>query len=116
MSDLHGTEEIKKALGVLIDLGMGVEDALEDDGKVKFMELVGIISGEALDIVSVIKNAGELKAELKDWDEEEREEVLEWAVERFDLDNDVAEKVIEKCLTIIKELGDVIFLVKGSGE
>lgn len=109
-----GTEQIKKALGVMIDLGMGVEDALSDDGKVKLGEVISIVSSEALDIVAVIKNAGELVSELKDWDPDEREDVLQWAVDRFDLDNDTAELVIEKCLRIIKEVGDVVTLVKSA--
>jgi len=109
----HGVETIKKAVGLVIDLGMAAEDHLSDDGKIKLNEVMSTLASEALEIVDLVRNAGTLVAELKDWDPDEREEVLVWAVDKFDLENDKAEAIIEKALQIIKLAGDIVDLVKG---
>jgi len=104
----YGTETIKKALGIVIDLGMGIEDHLADDGRISLSEAASTAVELAPDIFSVAKNAAELKAEIKDWDPVERQEVLEWAVVKFDLTNDRAEQAIELGLGILTKLGELI--------
>jgi hypothetical protein len=111
-----GTENIKKALGIAIDLGMGIEDHLADDGKVSLTEALSTAVDLAPDIFSVAKNAGELKAELKDWDPAEREEVLVWAIDKFDLDNDRAERAIETGLALLVKFGELINILKAPEE
>jgi len=107
-----GTDQIKKTLALVFDLGMAVEDHLSDDGKIKLNEVLSTLAAEALDIVDTIKNAGDLVAELKEWDPVERAEVLDWAVDYLELDNDKAEKLIELGLMLIKVAGDLIDLLK----
>jgi len=107
-----GTDQIKKALGVVIDLGMSIEDNLADDGKLSLSEAASMAVDLAPDIYSVAKNAGELKAELKDWDPAEREEVLSWAVDKFDLDNDRAERALEIAMALLVKLGELISVVR----
>lgn len=112
MSEL-GVDKIKAALLVLIHIGMDVEDNLADDGKITWPEVGEMAMSNALDIFSVVKNAGELVAQLKDWDPVERAEVLAYVVEEFDLDNDKAEKVIEAGLTLVKDAGELYAILKG---
>ena len=107
-----GTDQIKKALGIVIDLGMGIEEHLADDGRVSLSEAMSTAVELGPDIYSVARNAGELKSELKDWDPTEREEVLAWAIEKFDLDNDRAEKAIEVGLALLSKLGELITVLK----
>jgi len=108
----YGVENIKKAFGLLIDLGMAAEDHLSDDGKIKLREVLDTLAAEAFDIVDVVRGAGQLKLELGEWSPEERTEVLAFVVARLDLDDDKAEAIIEKFLELIKLIGEVIGLIK----
>lgn len=112
----YGVEQIKKALGIVIDLGMSIEDHLSDDGKISLSEAASTAIDLAPDIFSVAKNAAELKLEVQDWDPAERLEVLEWAVQKFDLDNDRAEAAIELALGLLVKLGDLISILKKDTE
>jgi hypothetical protein len=103
-----GTEAIKKFFGTVIDLGMGFEDAYADDNKVKLQEAFSVLAGEALDILDIVRNIGQLKSELKEWDPTEREEVLQFVMEKLDLDNEKAEKVVERLLKIANEIAGLI--------
>ncbi len=108
MEQNFGTEMIKKLFGTMIDLGMGFEDAYANDNKVKLQEALGILAGEALDILDIVRNIGQLKSELKEWDPTEREEVLQFVMDRLDLDSDKAEKVVERLLRIANEIAGLI--------
>ena len=112
----YGTDLIKKALGIVIDLGMGIEDHLADDGKLSLSEAASLAVDVAPDIYSVAKNAAELKTELGDWDTTERAEVLEWAIDKFDLDNDRAEKAIEVAMGLLAKFGELIAVLKKDQE
>ncbi len=107
-----GVEIIKRAVGIVIELGMDLEDHLADDDKVSLSEAVSTVVSVAPDIFAVASKTGDLKSELKDWSPNERVEVLEWAIEKFDLDNDKAEKAVELALLILLKLGELISLLK----
>jgi len=111
-----GVETIKRAVGIVIALGMDLEDHLADDNKISLSEAASTVIEVAPDIFAVASKAGELKSELKDWDQEERVEVLEWAIIQFDLDNDKAEKAVETALTVLVKIGELISLLKKEEE
>ena len=108
MEQEFGTEMIEKLFGTMIDLGMGFEDAYADDNKVKLQEALGVLAGEALDILDIVRNIGQLKSELGEWDPVEREKVLQFVMTKLDLDNEKAEKVVVRLLKIANEIAGLI--------
>ncbi len=107
-----GTETIDKAILTLGDIVMAFEDHLADDGKIRLNEVASTLISEGGDIISVITNAATLKAELQDWTPEEREASLQKFINKFDLDNDKAERAIEKLLTAITNIAEFVDITK----
>jgi hypothetical protein len=88
-----GIDNIKKALGGLIGLGITTELALKD-GKVSWMESAQIGYKAFLAILFDFKNWTAIKAEYADLDESERDEIRAFLKEQFNLEDDYIEAKI----------------------
>ena len=101
-----GIVKIKEALHVGITIGLKVADAWED-GKVSLGEGVGIAL-KAVKIWGIAKDAKEIYAEFKDLDEVEKEELIAYFVDEFDLENDSIEYIIEQAFALIIQMSDFV--------
>ncbi len=108
MAEQFGISTIKKAAKVAVNLGMKVEDALADDGKVSFMEVVGIAVGAFPGIFDVVRNAGALKLEYNDLSDEERDELVEYVIEELDLEADNIEAIIESGFDVLVSIEGLV--------
>lgn len=66
MQNPKGTQKIVFLLAVFAAIGVSVQDALEDDGKISGAEATGIIFQTGLRVPAIIKNAPEAFEEAKD--------------------------------------------------
>lgn len=94
-----GIEKLKKAIGAVIGLGTTVTESLADD-KISVAEW-GKISFKSLSLVMALKDFKALKVEFKDLTEEEKEEIIAYVNENFDIPNDATEAMIEEAFAIL---------------
>lgn len=114
MSDttkVYGTETIKMVLEAGFTVVSKVENAKADDGKVDWMEGAGIAAGSISDIYGIVKNGSQIKKEYNDLDDEEREDIIIWFAEKFDLSNDQAEEKVEAIFKWIVVTDETITIV-----
>jgi len=116
MAGKLGIENLKIAAEAAINFGMKIEKNLVDDGKISVAEALGIGAGSFGDIVKVIKSGTQIKAEFIDLDDDEREELIDYIEEKFDLENDKVEKVIEKSIEMLVGLDSLIVAIKDDEE
>lgn len=98
MSQKFGIENIKNVLKLGIGLGEGVALSLED-GKFTTGDITNFLPA-TLSIPAAVGSFGKLKDELKDLDETERTELVEWVKDEFDIPQDQVEEKIEKGLEL----------------
>lgn len=91
-----GIENLKKLIKLALSLTEQISTALAD-GKITTMELFGFLP-ELAQIPGVVKSWADISAELKDLTPEERQELLEYINEEFDIPNDQLESFIENAL------------------
>lgn len=111
MSDntkVYGTGTIKEVLEAGFKIVSKIEAAKADDGKIDFWEAVGVTAGSAADVYNIIKNGQQIKNEYNDLDTEEREEIVIWFSEKFELSNDNAEAIIEAIFAWIVKTDETI--------
>lgn len=96
MEEKYGVEAIKDVAKFCVELGENVQDKLADDGKIKFMEYVGIVVDAFPDAFKIIKNGEQLKNEWLDFSENEKFEVSAYVADELNLESDVLEAKIEK--------------------
>jgi hypothetical protein len=101
-----GTENIKKALALVIKVGTDLAKGLEDK-KLSLAEYIGL-GIDLLDAPSVIKSWSNIKAEFADLDATEREEILEWVKSEFDISDDKLEAQIEAALGVLEAIGKLV--------
>lgn len=99
-----GIDKVKLVLLAMFSLGQNIEEDLLDDGKISFGEALGTAASTLPDLVQIFTNRHEIGAQIVDIDETEREELLVWAKDNFDLQDDVLEKKIEAGLDAINAL------------
>lgn len=102
-----GIETLKKAVKTLVDFGEAISAAL-DDGKVSFMEIVGIAIDTTPDVIAIIPQAVDLKAEWDDLDMDEANELSEYFADELDLNEDGVEEVVESAFRFALALNDLI--------
>jgi len=98
-------EELKKALLTVIETGEATVDALED-GKISIGEGVAI-TWKAIGFIKVVQNFSVIKDEYIALTPEQKEELVEWFNEEFDIVNEDAEAVVELIFSVIINLGSV---------
>ena len=101
-----GTENIKKALALVIKIGTDLAKGLEDK-KLTLAEYIGL-GIDLLDAPSVVKSWANIKVEVADLDSTEREELLEWIKNEFDIPDDKIEKQIEASLDVLESIGKLV--------
>ncbi len=94
-----GIEKLKKAIGAVIGLGTTVTESLEDD-KISVSEW-GKISFKSISLALALKDFKLLKIEFKDLTDAEKEEIITYVNENFDLPNDATEAMIEEAFEIL---------------
>lgn len=96
MEEEFGIDAIKDVAKFCVELGENVQDKLADDGKIRFMEYVGLVVDAFPDAFRIIKNGEQLKNEWLDFSDAEKVEVNQYVKEELNLDSDVLELKIEK--------------------
>jgi hypothetical protein len=93
---MAGIKETRELLYFVTEFGNAVGHSLAD-GKISVVELGNFI-GALASIAPAFEGIGELKTELKDLDEAEKQELLDLVNDRFDIPQDGVEALIEKGL------------------
>jgi hypothetical protein len=106
-----GVENLKKVLATMVAVGMKVEQVTEDGFQVLSDSLA--LLPNVVDLVLVIKNGKDAFLEFNDLDDVEREEVMDLIKEKFELDDDTVEGVVEDALDLIFSAGQFINGLKG---
>ena len=96
---MSATENLKLALKFLFDVAKSAEVKLEDN-KLSFPEAVAL-AYDARGIIELIKNRKLIGEEVVDVTADEYDELLEWAKEEFNLNNDEVEKLVEDLLDFV---------------
>jgi hypothetical protein len=104
-----GIENLKKAIKFGIDLGNQIEESGKDGYNWK--DITSFFD-ELFQIPALISNGNAIKEEFKDLDAVEKQELVEYFTDLFDLDNDKAEAIIEKSLDIALDVLTLLKLLK----
>lgn len=104
----EGIDRIKFALGFVINYSESIIKKM-DDKKLSWTERLSLIM-ELTPLMEVLKNWRELKAQIKDLDTTELEQLQLFAIKEFDIPNEKAEKIVEKCLNILVNIFELIEL------
>ena len=105
-----GIETLKKHLGNVIEVAERVEDVF-DDGKVGLLEWVPVAM-KSIKLWKIARDFGELKAEVVDLDETEKEELIAFFVEELDFENNAAEHAIESIFSLLVSMAELLDVVK----
>lgn len=109
-----GIEELKKVLAALVAVGMKVEQVTEDGFQVLSDSLA--LLPNVMDLVLVIKDGKDAWMQFNDLDDAERDEVLTFIKDKFDLDDDEVEDVVETGLDLIFSAGEFVGKLKALKE
>ena len=103
---MEGIKETKEMLGLVIAVGNGVGASLNDN-KISIFDLRHFVN--ALNVSkAAVDNAKNIPKELKDLDEKEKQELVEYVKTTFDIPQDNVEIVVEKALAVAIQFGDLI--------
>lgn len=101
-----GIETIKKNVGRVYEAYKDVQNALADDGKITFTEWFSLLPN-LYAAYQIYNDAPEILAEWQDIDADERQQLKVWFAVEFDIENDRAERIVEKIWNIIVESSDL---------
>ena len=107
---MAGTENLKLALKFLFDVAKSAEVKLED-GKLSFAEAMAL-AYDARGIIDIIKNRKLIGEEVTDVDEDEFQELVTWAKETFDLENEDIEELVDDILVLIGDAAKVFWDIR----
>ena len=91
-----GTENLKKAITLGLDLPKKIAEATADK-KVTLGEIINFIP-VAGEVIGTVRSWNDIKAELNDLDAEEKEELYAYFADKFDLPNEKVELFVEHAL------------------
>ena len=94
-----GIEKLQKSVKAVIGLGMTVTKSLED-GNIGTGEWVKI-GFDGIKLASALKDFNDIKAEVKNLDPVEVEQLVALVQQEFDISNDAAEAMIEEAFEIL---------------
>ncbi len=109
-----GIENLKAVALFGINLAESLDKKLED-GKINLFEGIGLLK-DLKDIPDVIKAAPAAVEELKDLDQDEREELVALVQNELDLRNDNVEKLVERGINLTSEIAGLIEDVRAMKE
>ena len=98
-------EKLKDALSTVIKISEKTDEALQD-GKVSIAEGVAIAMA-SIGLISVVRNAKEIKQEYLDLTSEQQSELTLWFNAEFDFIDDSLETIVETVFAILIQLQDV---------
>jgi len=102
-------ENLKDALLTVIETGETTVEALAD-GKISISEGVAI-TWKAIGFVKVVKNFEAIKEEYLNLDDTQKDELIAWFNNEFDIANDNAEEIVEMVFESLIKLGDIFSTV-----
>lgn len=111
---MAGIDQLKAAVKLAVNLGEGVEAATAD-GKIEVAEVAQWVV-DLIPIIQVIQERELLVEEIRDLDIDEIDELVEYAKEELNLENDNVEEVIEKVLDAIVIVVELVQLFKKDEE
>ena len=98
---MRSIEHIKTLLLFAFTFGDVLEGVMED-GKFEWQESFDFIPSMT-QLPNIIKSLPEIPKELADLDDEEREQLVTFVREKFDIDNDAIEELIEYSFAFLLE-------------
>lgn len=105
--NLYGIDSIKSVLKFFIKSAMSYQEANED-GKVTKMEWLMMAPGMVTNLISAIINVKDSITEWKDLIDAEREDLVVWMKNEYDVEDEKTERVVEKIFTAIMSIDSVI--------
>lgn len=96
---MTGIDKIKSGLGDVISIYQTVKEALEDK-KVSLWEGIEI-GTKSIKLFKIVKDFQEIKEELYDLSDEERDELTAYFAEKLEMNNEKMEYIIECAFTWI---------------
>lgn len=103
---MAGIQETKEVLKVAAEIGNGVGIALQD-GKFELSELA-LFVGALIDLPNAIQGIQQVPVELKDLDETERLELLNYMRDQFDIPQDETEEAVEDHVEFLLSLWKLV--------
>jgi hypothetical protein len=97
-------------LKIAVLFGINIAEALDkrlEDGKISFIEAI-TMAGKLRGLPDIISNAAEIKAEFKDLDESERQEIANYVKLELNLNNKNVENIIEKSIDCVASITGVV--------
>lgn len=88
-----GVEGIKKVLAFPLSLHMAFE-AANADGKINVAD-IGLLMNPVMKLTGAIPMAKQAFEEIKDLDEVERADIMQWSQAEYDISDDVLEEKVE---------------------
>lgn len=109
---MYGTEKLKALIIFGVKFGQALDKKL-DDGKLTLWEGVGLVP-LLKDIPNLIKDAGQAWKEYVDMDRVEKDELILFFSNQFDIKNDEVEDFIQQVLKCIMEMTALVNTVRKS--
>ncbi len=103
--------EIKEMLSFIFSLAEAIDKSVAD-GKISIADVPSFID-PIMKAQAAFMGLDKIKAEMQSMDEAKKAELMEWAKEEFDLENDRLEYMIENGLSIGMSLANLLFKIKG---
>ena len=107
-----GVENLKKVLGALVAVAVKVDEVTQDGFQVLADSLALVPS--VFDVVMLIKSGKDAWAEFQDLDETEKAEVLAFMKEKFDIEDEELEVVVEEAFDVIAVVADFVVDVRNA--
>lgn len=112
---MAGIENLKVAVLASVNFAEAIDKKM-DDGKITLLEALSAGVGSFGDIVKVIKSGKAIAEEFKDLDSDERTELSEYVAEELDLSNDKVEAIVEKSVSFLLSIDEMIELIKDKSD
>lgn len=107
MAGKYGVEKICKVADFVIDLADSVVKAKKSDGKINVKDYP-LFLDDLLAIPGTLSASKGAVNELKEMDTEDREAVKSHVAAKFDIDNEKAEKLVEKSINVVVDATGMI--------